>query len=117
MTNLSRFGRWLLIGGAGLLPAALLFSSLRSAGVLYARPLAWLLLSVGSWWLGWSGIVPYGLSALVGVLLLLWSVSVVLALRRPELLRALTRRMPIAVFLGSMVGGRSSGSVIWIPLG
>ncbi|PZC41437.1 MAG: hypothetical protein DK306_002568, partial [Chloroflexi bacterium] len=65
--------RWylatLLIGGAGLLPATVLFGSLRSSGVLYARPLAWLLLSVGGWWLGWSGVVPYGRGALLAVLL------------------------------------------------
>jgi YYY domain-containing protein len=88
--------RWylatLLIGGAGLLPAAVLFGSLRSSGVLYARPLAWLLLSVGGWWLGWSGVVPYGRGALLVVLLVLWAASGRLALRRPALLRAVTSR-------------------------
>ena len=86
--------RWylatLLIGGAGLLPATVLFGSLRSSGVLYARPLGWLLLSVGAWWLGWSGVVPYGLGVLVALVVVLWAASGRLAMRRPELLRAVT---------------------------
>jgi YYY domain-containing protein len=88
--------RWylatLLIGGAGLLPAAALFGSLRSSGVLYAKPLAWLLLSVGAWWLGWSGVVPYGLAVLVALVAVLWAASGRLALQRPGLLRAVTSR-------------------------
>ena len=68
--------RWYLatvaIGGAGLLPAAVLFPTLRSRGVLYARPLALVLISVAAWWIGWSGVVPYGLGALGLVLTGLW---------------------------------------------
>jgi YYY domain-containing protein len=88
--------RWylatLLIGGAGLLLATVLFGSLRSSGVLYARPLAWLLLSLGAWWMGWNGVVPYSLRALLAVLAMLWAASGWLALRRPELLRTVTSR-------------------------
>jgi YYY domain-containing protein len=93
--------RWyltmLLIGGVGLLPATTLFSSLRSSGVLYARPLGWLLLSVIVWWLGWSGVVPYGLRALVAVMVVLGAASGWLVLRRPELLRAATSRWRLLV--------------------
>ena len=85
-----------------MMPAALLFGSLRSRGVLYAKPLAWLLLSVGAWWLGWSGVAPYGLGALVAVLLVLWAVSGVLAVRRPELLRAVTSRWRL-LLVGELV--------------
>ena len=50
--------RWYLatlaIGGAGLLPAAVLFPTLRSRGVFYARPLALVLLSRVRWVAGGS---------------------------------------------------------------
>ena len=88
--------RWYLatlaIGGAGLLPAAVLFPTLQSRGVLYARPLALVLLSVGAWWLGWSGVIPYGLGALGLVLALLWMATVIVATRRPDLVRSVVSR-------------------------
>ena len=88
--------RWYLatvaIGGAGLVPAALLFPALRSRGVLYARPLALVLLSVAAWWIGWSGAVPYGLGALALVLGALWLASAVVAVRRPELVSQIAER-------------------------
>jgi YYY domain-containing protein len=88
--------RWYLatvaIGGAGLLPAAALFPTLRSSGVLYARVLALSLLSVGAWWLGWSGVVPYGLGAIAIVLAVMWGATIVLVWRRPELVRAVWDR-------------------------
>ena len=88
--------RWYLatvaIGGAGLLPAAVLFPTLRSRGVLYARPLALVLISVAAWWIGWSGVVPYGLGALGLVLTGLWIATVVTAVRRPDLVTSVVRR-------------------------
>ena len=84
--------RWYLatvaIGGAGLIPAVVLFPTLRSRGVLYARPLALVLLAVGSWWVGWSGPIPYGLAAVSVVLGAMWIATVVTAVRRPDLVRA-----------------------------
>jgi YYY domain-containing protein len=81
-----------LIGGAGLLPAALLFPTLYSRGVLYARPLALVLLSVAVWWVGWSGLIPYGALAVVLVVALLWAASILIAARRRDLLSALRNR-------------------------
>lgn len=88
--------RWYLatlaIGSAGLIPAALLFPTLRSRGVLYARPLALVLLSVAAWWIGWNGALPYGLGAIALILGVLWLASAVLAMRRPELVAQIAGR-------------------------
>jgi len=85
--------RWylatVLIAGAGLVPAAVLFPTLRSRGVFYARPLALVLLAVGAWWLGWSGLIPYGVVAIALVLAALWLASGVLALRDRKLVPAI----------------------------
>ncbi len=88
--------RWYLatlaIGGAGLIPAIVLFPTLRSRGVLYARPLALVLLSVAVWWIGWNGTIPYGLGAVALILGWLWAVSAIVAIRRPELVSQIAGR-------------------------
>ena len=88
--------RWYLatvaIGGAGLLPAAALFPTLRSGGVLYARPLALVVISVAAWWIGWSGVIPYGLGALGFVLAALWAATAITAIRRPDLVTLVVSR-------------------------
>ena len=88
--------RWWLasaaIGAAGLVPSALLFGGLRSAGVLLARPLGLALLSLGGWWVGWSGLLPYGTGALLLVLAAIAAGGAAAAWRRPELRRAIASR-------------------------
>jgi len=82
--------RWYLatvvVAGAGLVPAAILFPTLRSHGVLYARPLALVLVSVSAWWLGWSGPIPYGLGAVSLIVALLLAASTVTVWRSPRVL-------------------------------
>ena len=84
--------RWYLalvvIGGGGLLPAALLCGRLRSAGVLYARPLALMLVAYAAWMLSHFAIVPYGAALVLALVAALWVWSAVLAWRRPALLIA-----------------------------
>ena len=81
-----------LVGAAGLLPAALLFDRLRSGGVLYARPLALLLVAYGAWMLSAAGFARYGTATVLVVVTALWLWSGALAWRRPAMLRALWRR-------------------------
>ena len=70
--------RWYLallaIGAVGLLPATLLFERLRSRGVLYARPLALLLLAQIAWLTAALTPVPYGTGLVVAALLALAAV-------------------------------------------
>ena len=88
--------RWYLaltvVGAGGLLPAALLFERLRSAGALYARPLALLLVAYAAWLASALGLAPYGTGLVLAATALLWGWSALLGWRRPALLRALWRR-------------------------
>ena len=88
--------RWWLasaaIGAAGLVPSALLFGGLRSGGVLLARPLGLALLSLGGWWAGWSGLLPYGTGTLLLVLAAIAAGGTAAAWRRPGLRRAIASR-------------------------
>lgn len=98
--------RWYLatvaIGGAGLLPAAALFPTLHSRGVLYARPLAMVLVAVAAWWIGWSELIDYGVGALVLVVAALWAATAVTAVRRPDLVRAVLNQKRL-LLIGELV--------------
>ena len=78
-----------LIGGAGLLPAILLFGRLRSRGVLYARPLALLLLAQIVWLASALTAIPYGTGLVAVALAALYGWSAWLAWQEPERLRTL----------------------------
>ena len=82
----------LLVGAAGLLPATLLFSRLRSAGVLYARPLALLLLAQIVWLTAALTAIPYGTGLVVAALAALYGWSGWLGWRGPERLRLVWSR-------------------------
>jgi YYY domain-containing protein len=88
--------RWylalVLIGGGGLLPSTLLFARLRSAGVLYARPLALFGIAYVAWMLSHFGIAPYGAALVAAVTVALWAWSAGLAWRRPACLRMVAAR-------------------------
>ena len=98
--------RWYLvtvaIGGAGLLPAAALFPTLHSRGVLYARPLALVLVAVAAWWIGWSGLIAYGVGALAIVVVGLWSATAVTGVRRPDLVRVVLSQKRL-LLIGELV--------------
>ena len=84
---LSWYAALALLGGASLLPAALLFRSLPSRGVLYTRALGLALLAYLAWLPGAVGI-GYGAGAAWAALAALLSLSAYLAWQRPELWRA-----------------------------
>ncbi len=106
--------RWYLvmltIGGLGLLPAAALFGQLRSGGVLYARPLSLLLLSLVAWWLGWSAVLPYGMAVLLVALGGLALGSAALGWSRPDLLRGVRERWRL-LLTGELVSAMVFGTV------
>ena len=82
----------LLVGGGGLLPATLLFSRLRSGGVLYARPLALLLVAQATWLAAALTAIPYGTALVVAAVAGLYGWSAWLGWRGPERLRLLWSR-------------------------
>ncbi|MQA00889.1 MAG: hypothetical protein GEU80_16475 [Dehalococcoidia bacterium] len=88
--------RWylalMLVGAAGLLPAALLFGRLRSAGVLFARPLALFAIAYVAWTASALGLAPYGTALVIACLLGLFAWSAWIAWRRPALVSALRGR-------------------------
>ncbi|MCH8284133.1 MAG: hypothetical protein IIC20_06100 [Chloroflexi bacterium] len=88
--------RWyaalLLIGGAGLLPAGVLFARLHSRGLLYARPIAMLLVAQIVWLAAALTSLSYGTALVLAAVLALWAWSAALAWRRPALLRGLRER-------------------------
>ena len=88
--------RWylalLVVGGAGLLPATLLFARLRSRGVLYARPLALLLVAQLAWLAAALTPLPYGSGLVVAAVAALYGWSAWIAWRAPERLRLLRER-------------------------
>jgi uncharacterized membrane protein len=91
--------RWYLalavIGGGGVLPATLLFGPLRSGGVLYARPLAVLLVAEAAWLLSAIAGLPYGLPLILVLVTVLWAWSGALVWRRPALWRETRARWRI----------------------
>jgi YYY domain-containing protein len=92
--------RWyvtlVLIGLGGVLPAMLLFGGLRSGGVLYARPLALLLVAEIAWLLAALTPLPYGLPLIFAAIATLFGWSTFIAWRRPALLLSLGReRLPL----------------------
>ena len=104
--------RWyvalLVVGGAGLLPATLLFARLRSRGVLYARPLALLLVAQLAWLTAALTAVPYGTGLVVAAVAALYGWSGWIAWREPARARLLwSRRGTLlageALFLGVFV--------------
>ena len=80
-----------LIGGGGLLPATLLFGRLRSRGVLYARPLALLLVAQLVWLASALISIPYGSGLVIAAVAVLYGWSAWLGWRDPERLRTLWR--------------------------
>ena len=98
-----------LIGASGVLPAVLVFGRLHSGGVLYARPLALLLLALGAWLASAVLRLPYGDGLILGVSAVLWGWTAWLAWRRPELWTAVTSRWRLllggeVVFLALFAG-------------
>ena len=105
---LSWYAALLAVGGAGLVPATLLFGRLRSGGVLYARPLALLLVAQIAWLTAALTAIPYGSGLVVAALALLYGWSAWLGWRRPERLRLVwSRRGTLfageALFLGAFL--------------
>ena len=92
----------LVIGTVGILPATALFPHLQSRGVLFARPVGLSLLSVGLWWIGWSGVLPYGSGTLYLLLGMSWIVTAIVLFRRPEHIRAIAMRWRLLV-LGELM--------------
>ena len=90
---MSEILRWYLtltlIGGAGLLPAQLAFGRLRSRGLLFARPLALLLLAEGAWILSAVTPLQYDTPLAGALLCVLWAWSGYLAWARADLVAAL----------------------------
>lgn len=88
--------RWylvlLVVGGGGLLPAWTVFGSLRSAGVLYARPLALLLLAEAAWLTSALLDVAYGLPLILALCALLFGWSAAIARYRRGALAAIWER-------------------------
>jgi YYY domain-containing protein len=82
----------LLIGGGGLLPATLLFSRLNSGGVLYARPLALLLIAQAVWLTAALTPIPYGTGLVVIAIAVLYLWSAWLGWQKPERLRLISKR-------------------------
>ena len=104
--------RWSLVlvmlGASGWLPAQLLFGRLRSRGLLYARPIALLLVAQAVWLIAALTPIEYSTGLIVAALIALWSWSGWLAWRQRELLRAVLdarTRLLVgeAVFLGLFV--------------
>src|SRR5688572_16371882 len=74
----------------------LLFGGLRSGGVLYARPLALLLVAEIAWLLSAVTPLPYGLPLIFAAIATLFVWSTFIAWRRPALVLALAReRLPL----------------------
>ena len=88
--------RWylvlLVIGVGGLLPAWTVFGSLRSAGVLYARPLGLLLVAEAAWLASAYLGVPYGLPLILVLCALLFGSSAAITWWRPGALAAIWER-------------------------
>ena len=91
----------LAIGGAGLLPATLLFPRLRSRGALYARPLALVIVAQVAWLTAALTSIPYGLGVVAAALAALYGWSAWLAWREPGRLRVLRERW------GTLVAGEA----------
>ena len=82
----------LAVGAAALLPATLLFTRLRSRGVLYARPLGLLLVAQAAWLTAALTSVPYGPPLVGAALAALYAWSAWIARRDPSRLRLLLDR-------------------------
>ena len=91
----------LAVGGAGLLPATLLFPRLRSRGVLYARPLALVMVAQAAWVATALTSIPYGLGVVAAALAALYAWSAWIAWRDPGRLRVLRDRW------GTLVAGEA----------
>ena len=88
--------RWYLVLvpllGVGLLPAALLFERLRSCGIWAARPLAWVLVSLGVWLVARLTPLSYGTPLVAAALAILAGGSAVIWWWRPSLAMRLRRQ-------------------------
>ncbi|MXZ46740.1 MAG: hypothetical protein F4Z08_07100 [Chloroflexi bacterium] len=82
----------LAVGAGALLPATVLFTRLRSRGVLYARPLGLLLVAQATWLTAALTSVAYGLTLIAGALAALFAWSAWIAWRDPARLRLLFDR-------------------------
>ena len=82
----------LAVGAAALLPATLLFTRLRSRGVLYARPLGLLLVAQAAWLTASLTSVAYGPTLVGAALGALYAWSAWIAWRDPARLRLLLDR-------------------------
>ncbi len=89
----------LAVGGAGLLPATLLFPRLRSRGLLYARPLALVMVAQAAWLTTALTSIPYGIGVVATALAVLYGWSAWLVWRDATRLRILRDRW------GTLVAG------------
>lgn len=86
-----------VIGAAGLLPALVVFGRLRSGGVLYARPIALLIVAEIVWIVAAVTPIPYGLPLILFAVAMLAGWSMFLFLTRPALVTDLMTRWRILV--------------------
>lgn len=82
----------LIVGAAGLLPAAYLFDRLDSRGVFLARPLAMALTGLATWLVVHLTPVTYGTPVVVASLVALFAWGASMAWRDPQLVRSLVAR-------------------------
>lgn len=86
-----------LVGAAGLPPALVVFGRLRSGGVLYAKPLALLIVAQAAWVVAAVTPIPYGLPLILAAVAALAVWATLLLLTRPSLLGELQSRWRILV--------------------
>ena len=86
---LAWYAATLAVGTAGIVPATLLFTRLRSRGLLYARPLAFALVAQAAWITSALTSATYGVGLVALALAGLYGWSVWLVWREPRRLRVL----------------------------
>lgn len=86
-----------VIGAAGLPPALVVFGRLRSGGILYARPIALLIVAEIVWIVAALTPIPYGLPLILSAVAALAAWSLFLVLTRASLVAELMARWRILV--------------------
>ena len=100
----------LAVGVAGVLPSTLLFTRLRSRGVLYARPIAFVLVAQAAWLTAALTAAPYGLGLIAIALGALYAWSAWIVWRDPARLRLLVERK------GTLLAGEALFLAVFVLL-